>query len=226
MMTLIAKYSGKIDIEKLFDVIHVPDTGVVLQSLPIREGQIISVIKGQERKGPKKKGRSDTGFRSAICIDASVDGININFKIAKEETIHMVGCKSWNHAKKAFDVIVDNIKRLVPECEIELVELILAMANYRYKLTNENIKIDLDKVSSQLKKLPGFSVNYDPVLQNIIVALYDSGAKEIRKGKSRLHKIKIKQDASVIHYGPDILEIETIHKTLIDWFSTITKTKT
>jgi TATA-box binding protein (TBP) (component of TFIID and TFIIIB) len=74
-------------------------------------GSIVTVkcegeIKGVELK-PKKKAKS--WFRNSITVVIILDK-PINFKVCRNGTFQMTGCKSWEHAEMCIQKIWDNIK--------------------------------------------------------------------------------------------------------------------
>jgi TATA-box binding protein (TBP) (component of TFIID and TFIIIB) len=122
--TYTANTNLNIDIHALFNLLEVtPYTvlpkkrgrkkkGVVEDpNQDVPHGSIITVkcegeIKGVELK-PKKKPKS--WFRNSITVVIILDK-PINFKVCRNGTFQMTGCKSWEHAEMCIQKIWDNIK--------------------------------------------------------------------------------------------------------------------
>lgn len=124
--TYTANTNLNIDIHKLFDIIEITPYTVlpkkrgrkkkgVVEDLnkDVPYGSVITLkcegnIKGVELK-PKKKVTS--WFRNSITVVMILDK-PINFKVCRNGTFQMTGCKSWEHAemcvRKIWDTIKDN----------------------------------------------------------------------------------------------------------------------
>lgn len=105
----------------------------------IQEGSIITLSLGNNVRGVLlKKRKKNTYFRNSITIVMIIDGKNINFKIGKNGTIQMTGCKCIEHAYKCVKYLWNCIKYDNDMCEYTNTEItatiIPAMRNIDFSL--------------------------------------------------------------------------------------------
>lgn len=219
MMTLLGKHNGEIDLGQFFDRVDLPLDGLKVKILPVGpDGQLSTISYGLNRKGFQKIGRSKQCFDNALSLDICCLGSNINFKLAKKSTVHMVGCRTEIQALKACELLLDTIHFYFPELDrFQMISLTLTMANYRYKVP---INLNLMATAVSLNKHNNWIVSYDNSITNHIYAIHKSKVPPKKKGKIPTHKLKIKSNGSIIHYGPDLKEMKDLYEKLMIWFQT------
>lgn len=123
-MTFTAATNVTINVEELFKVIEITPYVVYpkkrgrkkkgdVESLPpqVPFGSIIAVKYEGQMKGVNMKAtKGGNWFRNAISVDIILDK-PINFKVCKNGTFQMTGCKNKNHPKDCVKIICDIMAR-------------------------------------------------------------------------------------------------------------------
>ena len=96
-----------------------------------------------------------------------------------------------------------------------MISLRMVMANYRYSI---DTNINLYKTAKALSRFDGWIITFDHNVSDHIYCIHKSNIEPTRKTIRPIHKLKIRADGRMIHYGPDLDEIEALYTNLMAWF--------
>jgi len=173
--TYIASSNINIDIQKLFDVIDVCEykvekkkrgrrkkDAVVNDTIDLEYGSVVTVKYEDKLKGvnlTKNKSSTKTWFRNSLTIVVFLDKL-INFKVCKNGTFQMTGCKTWDHPMYCIKFVWNLIRNMTALYDFKKDDMsefcsyiIPSMRNIDFDI---GFKIDRQRLYNALSKSTNF----------------------------------------------------------------------
>ena len=230
MIMFVSTYSGKINIKALFEELEIdPIYNGVYKDMPVGpDGTIVAKGFDTERRGAIRITRSKKCFRNCVCVDISVSGTNISFKISATEHLQGAGAKSPEQAAYATQLLVEKLNKLpcLVTTPLQHVKTRIERAIYNFKL---GFELNLAEVAPRLDQYDGLSVAYDnaidlPLRAGKLARRWEEIAGErssrSKRSKEPSHLFLIRKSGKIMMGGCDMEELGEIYDSFMHWVET------